>query len=427
MQTKIQKLPKSLVEIEFELSEEEMQPYLPQAAKELSKEIKIDGFRPGNVPLDVLKQKVGEMALYERAADIAVRKSYTETVKKENLQVIGQPQIEVLKLAPKNPFSFKARAALMPKIKLADWRKLKIEKKEIKIEENEVEKILHDLQKMQTKEKLVKRPIGRHDKVVLDVEILLDKVLIEGGQAKDHSIYLDEPYYIPGFCDQLIGLSAGQTKEFSLPFPKEHYQKNLAGKDADFKINIKEVFELEYPALDDNLAKGLGQNSLSDLKNLIRQNLQAELSQKEEQREEIEILEKIIEGSRFDDIPEILVNTEAHKMLHELEDGVAEKGLEFNKYLESIGKTLDQMLLDFAPQAVKRVKSAIAVSEIANKENIKVSEGEIDKEIEKMLEIYKDEPELYEKIKSEESRQYLRNVLSNRKVIKLLKEKMVEK
>lgn len=427
MQTKIQKLPKNQVEIEIELSIEEMQPCLERAGRELSKKTKIDGFRPGNAPLDVIKQKVGEMTLYEEAAEIAVQKSYAEVVKKENLQVVGQPQIEVLKLAPENPFSFKARAALLPKIKLADWKKIKVKRKEIKVEENEIENVLRDLQKMQTKEKLVKRPADRHDKVVVDMEILLDKVTVEGGQVKGHSVYLDEPYYIPGFCAELIGLSEGQTKEFSLPFPKEHYQKNLAGKNVDFKINIKEIFELEHSALDDNFAKSLGHTSLSDLKNLVRSNLQTESSQKEEQRQEIEILEKIVEGSRFDDIPEILVDAEAHKMIHELEDSVAEKGLEFDKYLKNIGKSRNQILLDFAPQAVKRIKTAIAISEIANKEDIEVSEEEIDKEIEKVLEIYKDEPDMRERVHQEESRQYLKRTLQNRKAIKLLKERMIEK
>jgi trigger factor len=403
-----------------------MQPCLERAGRELSKKTKIDGFRPGNAPFDVIKQKVGEMTLYEEAAEIAVRKSYVEVVKKENLQIVGQPQIEVLKLAPENPFSFKARAALMPKVKLADWKKIKVKRKEIKIDESDIENALRDLQKMQTKEKLVKRPADRHDKVVVDMEVLLDKVAVEGGQTKGHSIYLDEPYYIPGFCAELVGLSEGQTKKFSLPFPKEHYQKNLAGKNVDFKINIKEIFELEHPALDDNFAKSLGRASFSDLKNLIQSNLQTEYSQKEEQRREIEILEKIVEGSRFDDIPEILINAEAHKMVHELEDGVAERGLKFDDYLKNIGKTHDQILLDFAPQAVKRIKTALAISEIADKENIKVSEEEIDKEIEKVLEIYKDEPDMRERIHQEESRQYLRRTLQNRKVIKLLKEKIIE-
>lgn len=427
MQTKIQKLPKGLIEIEIELSPEEMQPYLEIAAKKLSKEIKVKGFRPGNVPSDILKQQVGEMTLYERAAEIAVQKSYVKIVEKENLKIIGQPEIEILKLAPNNPFVFRAKSALLPKVtKLANYKKIKVKQKEIKIEEKEVEAVLRDLQKMQTKEKLVRRPAQRHDKVVVDMEILLDKVLIEGGKVSGHSIYLDEPYYIPGLCDQLIGLSSGQTKEFSLPFPKEHYQKNLAGRNADFKVTVKDVFELEHPPLDDEFAKSLGQQTLVDLKKIIHDNLELEQKQKEEERLEIEILEKIVEESCFEEIPEILINAETHKMLHELEESIEEKGLKFNDYLQKIGKTQDQIILDFTPQAIKRIKTSLAISEIANKENIKASEEEIDKEIAQTLEIYKDNPEIHERIKSEESRQYLRNVITNRKTIEFLKNNAIK-
>ncbi len=421
MKTNIQKLPKSQIEIEVELSQEEMQPFLEKAAQEISKEKKINGFRPGNAPFKILKEQIGEMAIHERAAEKAAQKSYVEVIKKENLEVIGQPEIEILKLAPENPFIFKARISVLPEIKLSNYRKIKIKKRKIEVKEQEVDQILHDLQKMQTKEKLVRRPAGCHDKIIVDMEISHDKVPIEGGKALGHTIYLDEPYYIPGLSDQLIGLSSGQTKEFSLPFPKEHYQKNLAGKMADFKITVKEVFELEHPVLDDEFAKSLGQKNFFDLKNLIRNNLKQEHEQKEKERLEIEILEKIVEDSRFGDLPEILINAEAHKMVHELEDSITSRGIEFDAYLGKIGKTRDQILLDFAPQAVKRIKTALVISEIAKVENIKVDEKEIDNEIEKVLEIYKDNSEIHERIKSEESRQYLKNVLRNRKVIEFLK------
>lgn len=421
MQTKIQKLPKSQIEIEIELNQKEMQSHLLMAGKEISTERKINGFRPGNVPFEILKKQVGEMTIYERAAENAVQKSYAETVKKENLEVIGQPEIEILKLAPNNPFIFKARVSILPEIKLADYRKIKIKRKEIKVTEQEVDQILRDLQKMQTKEKLVKRPANKNDKLIVDMDISVDNVPIEGGQARKHSIYLNEPYYIPNLCDQLIGLSEGETKEFLLPFPKEHYQKKLAGKNANFKVSVISVFELEHPVLNDEFAKSLGQKNLLDLKNLIQKNLQEEKRQKEEQQFEIEILEKIVENSRFADLPEILINSETHKMFHELEDEIAKRGLEFGDYLQKIGKNQDQILLDFVPQAIVRIKTALVVAEIAKKEYIEVSEKEIEEEMKKILEIYKDQPELHERIKSEKSRQYLKNMLRNRKVIEFLK------
>jgi trigger factor len=384
--------------------------------------VKIDGFRPEKVPFDILKQKVGEMAIYEKAAEFATEKTYPKFVKEERTETIGGPEIVIVKLAPGNPFVYKATVSLLPSVKLGDYRKIRVARKKSEVEEKKIDAALSELQKMQTKEVLANRPAKKEDKIILDMDMLQDKVPLEGGQAKNHSIYLGESYYIPGLTEQLIGLSAGECKEFSLPFPKEHYQKNLAGKNVDFKVKISSVFELQPPALDDSFAKNLGQESIEKLKNIIRENLLAETENKEELRLESEILKQVVDESRFDDIPETLVSAEAHKMVHELEDGLAEKGISFDDYLRNLKKTEKELMLDFAPRAVERIKTALAIKEIAVVEKITAEEKEIDEEIEHLVQAYKNEPDLQERVRSEESRQYLENIIKNRKTIKLLKD-----
>lgn len=421
MQLNSKTLQKNQIDLEIEISIEEMKPFIDKAVLFLAQEVKIDGFRPEKIPFGILKRHIGEMTIYEKAAELAIEKTYPKIVKDEHLETIGSPQISIIKLAPGNPFVYKATASLMPHVRLGDYKKIKVEKKKVEVEEKKVEEVLKDLQKMQTKEILVKRPAKREDKIVVNMDIFLDKVPIEGGQAKNHSVYLNEPYYVPGFTDQLIGAAEGETKEFSLPFPKEHFNKHLAGKNVEFKIKIISVFELQLPSLDDNFAKTLGQATLADLKNLIRQNLIQEMENKENLRCEEEILKQIVTASRFDDIPEILINTEAHKMIHELEDALAEKGINFHDYLKNIKKTEGDLLLDFAPKAVERIKTAIVIKEIAAIENIEVTQEEINEEVKKLSEYYEKEPEIVEKVQAEESRDYLRKVIQNRKTIQLLK------
>ncbi|MFZ5364390.1 MAG: trigger factor [Patescibacteria group bacterium] len=421
MQLNSKTLQKNTVELEIKISVEELKTFLDKAVSVLSQEVKIDGFRPEKVPFDVLAKHVGEMTIYEKAAELAVEKTYPKIIKDENLETIGSPEISVLKLAPGNPLVYKAKASLLPHIQLGDYHKIKISRKRGEISEEKVDAALRDLQKMQTKEVLANRPIGKADKVVLDMEMFLDKVALEGGQTKNHAIYMAEAYYVPGLTDQLIGLSAGDCKDFSLPFPKEHYQKNLAGKSVDFKVKVSSVFELQLPALDDAFAKTLGQESLDKLKNLLRENLLREVENQEEARLEEEILKQVVAGSRVEDIPDALVNSEAHKMVHELEDSLAQRGINFEDYLKNIKKTEAQLMLDFAPRAVERIKTALAIKEIAAVEKIEATNAEIEEEVEKLREAYKNEPDLLERVQSEESRQYLTNIIKNRKAVQLLK------
>lgn len=422
MQLNSKTLQKNVLELEIEVPAEEMKTFLDKAASLLALEIKIDGFRPEKVPFDVLKKHVGEMTIYEKAAELAVEKTYPKIIKGELAETIGSPEISILKLAPGNAFVYKASVALLPKVKLADYRKIKVSRKKSEVPETKVGEALRDLQKMQTKEVLADRPAGKPDKVVVDLNMFLDKVPLEAGQAKNHAIFLSEESYVPGLTDQLIGLKTGETKEFTLPFPKEHYQKNIAGKNVDFKVKVHSVFELQPPALDDDLAKTLGQGNLDDLKNIIRRNLLVEMENREEARLEEEILKQIVAGSRIDDVPETLVNSESHKMVHELEESLAERNINFEDYLKNIKKTEKELMLEFAPRAVERIKTALAIKEIAAAEKIEATDKEIDEEITKLCEAYKDESDLLERVRSEESKQYLGNIIKNRKAVQLLKD-----
>lgn len=425
MQHILKKLPKSTIEILIELSPDEMGPYLQKAAIQLCTQTTIPGFRPGKAPYEEVVRHFGAGRIWEEAAQIVVPKIYSEIVAKEKLNTIGSPTIEVDKLAPDNPFIFKATAPVMPEITMSNYSAIKIEAKKIDVSDKEVEKATDDLRKMRIKEAVVNRPVNPiGDKVVLDMQMSLDNVPLDGGSAKDHSVYLDEDYYIPGLKQQLHGVKKGDAKTFRLAFPKEHPQKMIAGKDVDFQITIKDVYELQKPVLDDAFAKAFGQDNVEGLTRLIRGNLQQDAEAKEKQRQEIELLEKVIEKTKFGDVPDILVNEETRKMVSELEQGISQQGINFNEYLNKVGKTRDQIRLDFAVEALKRVKISLAIRAIAVAQNIVVSDEEVDEEVKRILELYKDVPEQQEQIKSEGAREYLRGVLMNKKTIAWLKKQV---
>lgn len=423
MSATIKKLPKGMVELSFEIPHDDIVRDLETAAKKISEERPLDGFRPGKAPLDLVKSRVGEMALYEAALPAIVRRNYVRAVTEHKVHSYGEPTINVTKLAPGNPIAFTATVAAVPEItSLADFRKVRVAMKEPKIEDAKIDAALKDLQRMQTKEVRVTREAQDKDKIVVDMDLSQAGVPLDGGQARNHGIYLDEEYYVPGLKEKVIGMKEGEKREFSLSFPADHYQKMLAGKEVGFAVTLKEVHELQHPPIDDVFAKTLGQESLEKLRAVIKENMLKEAEEKERQRVEIEILDGLVEKSKFGDVPDVIMNDEVNRMLDELKHGVAERGLKFEDYLTNIKKSLEDLKMEFTTQALKRIKTAIVIREIGEKEGIEASDAELIKEIEDLMNRHSGDPAAQEQIRSEDYQDYVRGSLRNRKVLETLRE-----
>lgn len=428
MKVDFKKLPGNLAELAVEVSVAELQPYLMQASERISRELKIPGFRPGKVPYDVLKERIGEIEIYKEAAELVVQKTYPQAVLDQKLETVSSPKIQILKLAPNNPLVYMATVPLLPKIKIKEYKRLKASRKEVKVAEEEINKAIGSLQKMYGKEILVTRPAKKGDKVEVDFDVFVDRVAIDSGTSKKHPLVIGEGQFIPGFEENLIGLAETQTKEFELKFPKEYHQKNLAGKLAQFKIKMGRVYEVNLPALDDQFAKQLGKfEKFEEVRKLIEKNLLDEAKTKEEQRLELEILDEIIKNSEFEELPVALVEAETEKMVGEFKEEVARSGMKFEDYLVSIKKTLEELKKEIKPQAERRLKTALIFREVARAEGINVSEAEITAEIEKSLEKAKNNPDFENQIKSSDYRIYLANILTSQKVLAFLKNLIKDK
>lgn len=422
MQVSTKSLPKSSIELTVELTADELAPYLRDAAESLSREHKVPGFRPGKLPYEMAVQRFGAQALHEEAADQAIRDAYVRAVREQQLHTIGSPKIAITMLAPENPLRFTATVAVLPKVTLPDFSAIHIERRAVHVQPADVDRALEDLRKMQPKEALADRPAADTDKVVIDLDLTRDNVPLDGGQARDHSVYLNEEYYLPEVRTALVGMGKGESKTFPITFPKDHYQKHLAGTTATATVTVKDVYGVEYPALDDAFAAVLGLSDLAALRARVSENLTEEATRKARDAEELSILDAVIAAAKFDDLPDMLVTGEARQMVEELERGVTQRGLTFDAYLEKIGKARDQILLDFAPEAVKRVKAALVTRMIAEAQAIQPDAAEVDAEIKEQLARYQDTPEFRQRLQSEEARDYVRSMLRNRKVITWLRE-----
>lgn len=418
-------LDNSQAELIITVLPSEYEHHLISTAKKLSIRTAIKGFRKGMAPYAVIERELGKMMILQEALESIVKETFYKAVIEEKLETLGMPEINIEKLAPGNNVVYKAIVALMPKLKLPEISKIKVKKKEASVEDKKIEETLDMLRGMQAEE-VIKNGIAEGtDKIIVDMDMFFDNVPVDGGQAKDHQVYLSEKHYIPGFSKQLHGLKKGDDKEFILDFPKEHYQKHLAGKKINVKVNVKNVFERKLPDLNEDFAKKLGQESVEKLREIISNNMLKEAEQKAQQSAEAEILEQLIEKTKFDPIPEVLVNSERQRIFHELKSDLDRNGIEINKYLEDLKKTEAELFEDFKEQAEKRAKAALISRQVAIENNISVDDAELERELDMLRETYKDNTEYLANIDRPEVRDSVATTMQNKKVMLWLRAKIL--
>lgn len=424
MQVSKKDLEKSQIEITIELSNEEFAPYIEKGAQKVSEKVKIEGFRPGKVPFEVLKQKIGEMSILEEAAHIAIMRTVDDIVSKETMgrQPVGQPNVTITKLAPGNPFEYKVIVALLPEITLGEYKNLNLKPEVAKIEAKELDRALNDLREMRATEKIADREVQDGDKVIATVHMSLDKVPLEDGHHHDLTILLGKNYFVPGFDNNLLGMKKGEDRTFSLPYPEDHHQKNLAGKMVEFHAVIKEVYERVLPELNDEFATFYHLKDMAELKKNLEESLLHEKKHNIDLKNESELISKISDKTKFGEFPDAIIESEARNLMMELEQSVVKQGGKFADYLAHLKKTREELMLELMPNAIKRVKAALIIREIAVIEKIAPSEKEINDKISELKKQYEGNKDVQKMLEEKGYSTYLTNILTNEKVLSKLKE-----
>ena len=307
-------------------------------------------------------------------------------------------------------------------IKLGKYKGLKTKKNKLEIEEQEIKKALEYLQKSRAKIITVNRPAKKGDRVEVDFEIRQGSVKTENGTSKNHPLILGEARFLPGFEEEIEGMTGGEEKEFALKAPTDWPDRRIASKNLDFKVKMNLVQQRDLPVIDDEFAKSLGNfKSLSEVKKSIKQGLLQEKEIKEKERIRIELIEKIAQDSKME-IPNILIEQELEKMLIGLKASIESMSLDFEKYLKEIKKTADELKKDWQKQAKKRVEIALCLQEIAERENIKVSDEEVKERINQDLKHHPDTKEVEKNIDLAALKEYTKGVLRNKKVFEFLEQ-----
>lgn len=384
-------LPKSQVELTIKIDQAEMAQYIDKTTAKLAKKITVPGFRKGEAPKELVIKQIHPNDLLNETFEYAINDSYRKAIEQENLAPLSHPEIKLSEKASDENLEYTAIISIMPDITLPDYKKLasKITKEDHNISDKDIEEAKKYLQKSRGTQNIVDREAKIGDIVNLDYILTLDKK--EFDKSEKMPVEIGAGKFIPGFEDEVIGLKAGDKKEFDIKFPEEYHNKDIAGKMGHFAIIINDIQELNLPAWDDAFAKELtnGEKTIADLELNLKEGLIAE-RQKEIQTEYTQaVVDAILDKVKVE-LPEVLVIAEREQIIKEMEQRALYSGHTLDDALSQANKTREDLLDEAIPQAESRVKLMLLLKAITKEQNFQADEKEVQHRMEHILEKYSD-------------------------------------
>jgi trigger factor len=416
METKLTSRTDSEAKFTITLNEAQLRPIKAEVFDSLRSRVKASGFRPGHAPDMIVERELGSSTVQSEVIEHAIQHSYVDAVQAEKLPVVGPPKVSLEKFVPYTELQYQVTVELMPKVKLADYKKFKLKRPAAEVEEADVNRTIEDLRRREAARLDSEHPAKTGDEVNFDFDGTQDGQPVSGASAKSQTLQLGSGSFIPGFEEQLTGLSKGAEKTFDIRFPKQYHEASLANQVVTFKIKINSVTELVLPAADDEFVAQVSPfKSLAELKSDIRSKIAAERAQAASSELEQQLLDKLLKDSSYK-TPETLVQEQLERMRIELDQNLAASGLNLDKYLELTQKSAADIEKDMRPEAERRVGLALLLTEVAAQEDLKVGPDELDAEIKRLRADYPDAAAQAE-LKNPTTREQVYNHLMASKVI----------
>lgn len=372
----LKKIDQNQTELVVELIKDDLKMYINKTESELGKDLQLDGFRKGKVPKDLLKKNLDAKQVLESALDMAMRDSLAKTIEREKLDILNVSNLEI-KENTAEKLVYKVVLTLFPEVKVQDFSKLKVARRNIKVESKDIDDTLETIKASRSILHDKEGAVENGDKVEVDFEVRHNGQVLDGGISKNHPLIIGGKNFIPGFEDNLLGMKKDEEKSFSLVAPKDYYVKKIAGQKLDFTVKINAVKSVEPPKVDDEFVKSLGNfQNLDQLRDSIKDGIAEEKKLKEKQRVRLEIINHIIENSSMK-IPELLVNQQLDSMVSNLDRDLHSNGMELGLYLAQMGKTQDDLRSQWWDEAEKQVKIVMVLHKISRDNNISASHEEV--------------------------------------------------
>ncbi len=421
MKTKLKNISDVKVELTISLGTEELKAAEQVALTKLAKEVKIEGFRKGKAPLELVAAQVDQTILGQETLENALSKAVAEAFLKEDIKAIDRPEVDVKKFIPGTELEFTATTEIMPKVGLGDYKNLKVKKDTVEVSKEEVSETIDRILKNFAEKKKVDRKSKDGDEVIIDFLGKKDGAAFDGGKAEKFPLELGSKSFIPGFEEGLIGKKAGDEISLDLEFPKDYHAKDLAGAKVVFEVKIHEVRENALPEINEEFLSKLGEfKTKEEFEKQIEEDLKIQKQAESDEKFKDKLVKKLAEVSKVP-VPEILLEDQKQSIELDMQQNLIYSGLSLEDYLERIGKTREEWLeKDVKEAAEMRVKSGLALAELSKVEKVESSLEELDTRIAQLKEQYGNSKEIAKQLSSDDVRRNLANQILTEKTIDLL-------
>lgn len=375
----------------FEIDVDTINKGIDEAFVETRKKITVPGFRKDRVPRQIFNQMYGEESLYQDALNKVLPDAYNEAVKETNIQPVDQPKIDIKSMEKGQPWVLTAEVDVMPEVKLGEYKGMEVPAQDTTVTDADVDDAL-ETKRQQQAELVLKedKPAEKGDTVVIDYKGSVDGEEFDGGSAENYSLELGSGSFIPGFEDQLIGHNADEDVDVNVTFPEDYHAKNLAGKDALFKVKIHEIKEKQLPELDDDFAKDVDEDvdTLAELKEKTKKQLQEEKDNQAKAAIEDAAINKAVANAEIQDIPQAMLDDDTNRQMQQYLAGMQQQGISPQMYFQITGTKEEDLKKQFANDAAQRVKTNLVLEAIVDDANLDATDEEIAKEISDLAKQY---------------------------------------
>ena len=427
MSLQVEKLEKNMAKLTIEVSAEDLDKAMEKAYQKQKSRISLPGFRKGKAPRKMIESMYGKGVFMEDAVNSLVPQEYSKAIADCDLEIVSQPEINVTQMEPGKALIFTADVATKPEVTLGDYKGVEVPKTEIAVTDEEVDAEVKKEQDKNSRTVVVEdRAAANGDITTIDFEGFVDGVAFDGGKGSDYALTLGSGTFIPGFEDQLVGANTGDHVEVKVTFPEEYQAKELAGKEAVFQCDVKKIETKEVPELDDEFAKDVSEfDTLAEYKEDVKKKLTEKKEKEARTAKENAAVDKAIENAQMD-IPDLMIQTQCRQMMDDFARRMQQQGLSMDQYFQFTGQSMDKMMEDMKPQALKRIQTRLVLEKIAETENTQPSEEEITEEIQKMADDYKMEADKIREAIGEDGIEQLKKDMAVQKAVTVIADAAVE-
>ncbi|MCF2680957.1 trigger factor [Faecalicatena contorta] len=428
MSLQVEKLEKNMAKLTIEVSADDLEKALQSAYKKQKNRISLPGFRKGKVPRQMIEKMYGAEIFYDDAANELIPKAYADAYDECGLEIVSQPEIDVVQIEKGKPFIFTAEVAVKPEVTLGEYKGLEVDKVSTRVTQKEVDaKVQEEAEKNARTITVEDRPVQDGDDVILDFEGFVDGEAFEGGKGENYPLTIGSGAFIPGFEEQLVGVEAEKEVEVNVTFPEDYHAENLKGKAAVFKCTVHEIKAKELPEIDDEFAAEVSEfDTLEEYKADVKAKIKEQKAAEGKAKKEDQVVEKAIANATME-IPEAMITTQARQMADDFAQRIQSQGLTMEQYFQFTGMTAEKMMEELRPQALKRIQTRLVLEAVAKAENIEISDERLDEELAKMAEAYKMEVDKLKEFMSENEKKQMKDDMAVQEAVTFLAENAVEK